>query len=54
MGRRSRSRQGFAEWAVKGLIRSVVGIALALLAGYPAYRIVQWAFAEAARQSLGG
>lgn len=53
MGRSSRSRQGFAEWAVKGLIRGVVGIALALLAAYLVYRVAA-AFAEAARQTLGG
>ena len=54
MGRRSRSRQGFAEWAVKGLIRGVVGIALALLAAYLIYRVVMAAFAEIGRQGLGG
>lgn len=53
MGRRRR-RQGFAEWALRGLIRGVVGIALALLAAYLIYRVVIAAFAEAARQALGG
>ena len=53
MGRRRR-RQSFAEWAVKGLIRGVVGIALALLAGYLIYRVVVAAFAEAVRQGVGG
>jgi hypothetical protein len=32
----------------------VVGIALALLAAYPIYRVAGAAFAEAARQSFGG
>ena len=49
-----RRRRSFAEWAVRGLIRGVLGIALALIAGYVAYRIVAGAFAEAARQTLGG
>ena len=53
MGRRRR-RQGFAEWAVRGLIRATPRIALALLAAYLIYRIAAAAFAEAARQTLGG
>ena len=52
MGRRR--RESFAEWAVRGLIRGVAGIALALLAAYLIYRIAAAAFAEAARQTLGG
>ena len=53
MGRRRR-RESFAEWAVRGLIRGVVGIALALLAAYLIYRIAAAAFAEAVRQGVGG
>jgi len=49
-----RRRQSFAEWLVKGLIRGVIGIALALLAAYLIYRIVGAAFAEAVRQGVGG
>ena len=49
MGRRRRGRESFAEWAVRGLIRGVAGIALALLATYLIYRVVMAAFAEATR-----
>ncbi len=52
MGRRR--RQGFTEWAAKGLIRGVIGIALALLAAYLIYQVVVAAFAEAVRQGVGG
>ena len=53
MGRRRR-RQSFTEWAVNGLIRGVVGIALALLASFLIYRVAAAAKAAAARQALGG
>ena len=52
-GTQEESRESFAEWAVRGLIRGVAGIALALLATYLIYRVVMAAFAEAVRQGVG-
>ncbi len=51
MARRRRNER-IAEWAIRGLSRGVLGIVIALIAAYFVYRIVVWAFADAAR-SIG-
>ncbi len=51
MARRRRNER-IAEWAIRGLSRGVLGIVIVLIAAYFVYRIVVWAFADAAR-SIG-
>ncbi len=51
MGRRRRN-QSFAGWAVRGLIRGVIALILAVVAAYIVYRVGMWAFTEAARETM--
>jgi hypothetical protein len=50
---RRRRNQSFAEWAVRGLIRRVIALAIVVVAAYIVYRVGMWAFTEAARQTMG-
>ncbi len=44
-----RRNEGFAEWAMRSLMRGVLGLIIALIAAYFVYHVVVWGFAEAAR-----
>jgi hypothetical protein len=52
MAKRRRD-ENFADWAIRGTIRGVLGILLALVAAYLVYQVTIWAFANAARQTVG-
>jgi len=52
MARRKRD-DSFADWAIRGTIRGISGIVLAIVAAYLVYRVVIWALAEAAQQTMG-
>jgi hypothetical protein len=50
---RRRRDDNFAEWAISGTSRGVLGIILAVVAAYLVYRVAVWALSEAARQAIG-
>jgi hypothetical protein len=52
MARRRRD-DNFAEWAIRGTSRGVLGIILAVGAAYLVYHVAVWALSEAARQAIG-